>query len=291
MRLEARGLVEADFDKFCLPKANKPAQTQWATPTVFRTKTRKWIATICADYSKLNAVKKWDAYAIPRMEEGTDSLGKLQCSPPRTLTAAGGKLRSKYQISTQQLSISSWTVQTRKNVIWIKWCFRNSPPSDRCRVVSNRMAVCSRIPWRHRRIFAFTTHLLQSCDPGLINHTRCFDYFAARTVHLFCPNVSLLWLCNLSPTSVNSDTHDASHKRLKPSTSTTKLCSRLKLCNFFCSFSPILTRIVAPLSNKLTKHWPKHLGALTVKVLGATHKVEEELVSPPIIALPVAREN
>lgn len=51
----------------------------------------------------------------------------------------------------------------------------------------------------------------------------------------------------------------------------------------------MFARIAALLSNTLKKDQPKHFGVLTAEELHVMHKLQENLVSSPVLALPNAR--
>lgn len=115
---------------------------------------------------------------------------------------------------------------------------------------------------------------------------------AAATINLNSCNVftgTFDYLCHINQSRhLKTATHTTDTiKDSKLPKNSFELCLFFGLDEEFRCFVLISARIVAPLNQKLKKNPPTHFGTLSADELVATHKPQDKLVTPSILALPL----
>lgn len=238
------------------------------------------------DNRKLNAITRHDSYSIPRMHKCINSLGTAALFS--TLDANNGDWQLRFEETTYDRAAFTFYRELQR-LVRMPFKLKNAPKPFQLAMnvlrtpvklqfalaYFNSIVVFLSLPLGHinhvKRVFSFLhgveiTLKLNKC----IFITRTFDFLGLVT----------------RPRHLEIATHLAEAlKGIKSPTKIVTFCSLIVLCNSFRRFVPNSTRIVAPLNIKLKEDHSAHFSAPRAEKLRAMHKLQEKLVSTPILTL------
>ncbi len=82
-------VVQSELEAMLEMGVIEESRSDWASPIVLVPKTDGSVR-FCVDYRKVNAVSKFDAYPMPRVDELLDRLGTARFYSTLDLTKSGG---------------------------------------------------------------------------------------------------------------------------------------------------------------------------------------------------------
>jgi transposase InsO family protein len=264
----------------------EPAASEWASPVVLVPKPDGSMR-FCVDYRKLNAITIRDTYPLPRMDECIDSLGDANVFT--TLDCNSGY----WQIPVAPEDMDKTTFTSHEGTYRFRrmpFGLRNAPATFQ-RVVD---IVLSGLTWKSCLVYlddiiiysqTMEDHLTHLHDvltllgqAGLsLKLAKC--HFLQETVdylgHVIRPG-------KLEIATKNTD----ALRTAQPPRTQTELRSFLGLCNVYRRFVPGFSKIAGPLNQMLRKGESPRLGALSVEQLHAFESLRDNLLHPPVLALP-----
>lgn len=241
-----------------MQKVIKPAQKEWAAPTVFAPG-KNGSLRLSVDCKKLNAVTKRGSYLIPRIDECIVSLGE---------TAVFCTLDSNSDYWRVELKRTDCgkTLLTSHHGLYhfsqMPSCLMNTP-----RIISRTMDVfLSQVKWKFTLTYLYDIAFFfrSPCYPfkyvkrvlSLIRYARVD--LKLKKYNLFTRKINFLGQV-IRPCRLRIGTHKTySINGLKPPTNISKLRLFLGLCIVSRRFVLNFARIAAPLIQKLRKDQPMH---------------------------------
>ncbi|CAN8073109.1 unnamed protein product [Agarophyton chilense] len=263
-----------------------PNQSEWASPIVLVAK-KDGSVRFCVDYRKLNAVTKRDSYPIPRMDDCLDSLGEAVVFT--TLDANSGY----WQIPLAEDATALTTFTTHEGLfIFNRMPFglKNAPATFQ-RVMD---IILSRVKWKFALVYLDDFIIFSGTvkehfchvkkvltipqDAGVTLTLRKCAFFQASLDYLdqvVFPGK--LKVATLTTNAILQAKPPRTHKELR---------SFVGLCNVYQRFVQVFSKISAPLNAMLKKGTPSEFEALTDYQYEAFQTVKDQLLNPPILALP-----
>eukprot|EP00170_Pyropia_yezoensis_P001927 contig_8251_g1931 len=107
--MRAIAIIVDQINKLLKLKGIERSHSDWASPVVFVPK-KNGKARFCVDYRRLNNITKKDAYPLPRMEDGLDTVmhrHSLRLTVPLGTGKCHFGRRIKRRLRSQRITASS----------------------------------------------------------------------------------------------------------------------------------------------------------------------------------------
>ena len=283
-----RDKAAAEIRKMLDAGVIEPATSEWASPIVLVPK-KDGSLRFCVDYRRLNAKTVADAYRLPRIEDGLDSLGDAQ------IFAALDCNAGYWQVPVAPGDCDKTTFTSYLGTyryFRMPFGLRSAPPTFQ-RALN---IILSGVRWQTYLIYLDDVIVFLKGAETHIRHVKEVLQLLGRTnvtlklrkCSFFRPKVyylgHVITPCELSVAVENSK---AFAKAVFPWT-VTQLRSFLGAANVYQRFVQKYSDIAQPLNSMLRKDAETERENRTDEQTRAFETLKTSLISPPVLALPKA---